>query len=85
MSERELLKRAHKLLDDLVTGRPMERYDVQKWLEDASSVLDKENVIFNVVDYGADPSGKRDSLDAIQAAVDAAAQSERWKVSRWEE
>lgn len=47
MSERELLKRAYKLLDDLVTDRTMERYDVQKWLEDATLILGTEQSVYD--------------------------------------
>jgi hypothetical protein len=38
---KELLSRAYKLLDDINQPfRNVERYDVQKWLEDAKQVLE---------------------------------------------
>ena len=36
------------------------------------SVPNKTGPIFDVVDYGADPTGALDSTQAIQAAIDAA-------------
>ena len=69
MSERELLKRAYKLLEDIASPfRNVERYDVKKWLEDATLVLNEEDP------FALDPKLVGDYV------ID-----ERWKVSRWEE
>lgn len=38
---------------------------------------------FHVVDYGADPTGERDSTAAIQAAIDAAQRHTEWEMVAW--